>query len=170
MKRMWSKNELNRIIATLLASGSLPEIKGDEIIENMEGYSFAAITVTGYTFDYIYAGAVKNGNKLTLVLCLNITKDENADNPNPYIGKFTVPSDILAKLYPVEIGGNPVLDTQMVKAYKGIADGTTMESWLEKSSVDLPLQVNTSNLTLDVSYFYRYEVTFLLSDNLIPQP
>lgn len=145
------------------------KVSGNEIIENMSGYSVNLLSPAGYTIEGVYAGAVKNGNKLTLVLAFNITKTSDATDPAPYVVYFGVPSAIANKLYPTQIGVNNVLDAQTLRAYSSLTVGIDFDVWLEKSSNTLMLQVLAENLVEDTKYFVRYEGTFLLSDNLIPQ-
>ena len=53
MRRMFSKNQLEEQNIELLGSGKVPSIKGDEIIENMEGYSFSRSNSEGFTYEGI---------------------------------------------------------------------------------------------------------------------
>lgn len=144
-------------------------ITGDSIIENMSGYSVELVEVTGYTFEPIYAGAVKNGNKLTLVFAWNYTRTEDATNLNPYVIKFKVPSSIADKLYTTLVGGSPVLDIKTLYGFSTLGVNIAISSWTEKGINEVMLQLGTGNMVQDTKYYIRYEVTFLLSDNLIPE-
>ena len=144
------------------------KISGGEIVELMEGYSFTKGSSANFTYDYKYAGVVKNGNKLTFAIAVGITRTASA-NDNYGLGTFTIPSAIGAKLFPITLGGiDNVLDNKIIPAaaaydtYKNVplltlkTSGTTL----------LVSAYSSSSLTLNTKYFYRYEVTFLLSDNL----
>ena len=154
-------------VIELLGSGDVPSIKADEIIENMSGYSATMKSVSGWTYEKVFCGACKNGNKLTLVIAFNITKtDEDAPN-TPYLIDFIVPNTIMAKLYPTLVGLNSVLDTKAIHAFSALGDYVELPLWLEKESNKLPLQLYCSNLALNTKYYARYETTFLLSEDII---
>ena len=141
-------------------------ITGNSIIEIMSGYSFVQPSATGYTFEVVYAGVVKNGNKLTLVEAVKITKGALANDNNPAIGRFVVPADIANALYPTNIGGDNVLDVRQLNAYLNKDNSVDARAYMTKSYTTESMIVNTYNMVQDSTYFVRYEVTFLLSDNL----
>ena len=166
MRRMFSKNQLEQQTEELLASGNLPSVKADEIIENMSGYDY--IRQSG-DFQEIYVGAVKNGNKLTIA----------------YFGKYKVPSTpgaaricyidipdaVGSKLYPFNVGGsNTYLDSKAV-TFLDVNSPSTYHSNLvdcEKTSntrIEISLRTVTG-FSANEEYYFRYEVTFLLSENL----
>ena len=144
-------------------------ITGGEIVERMTGYSFAAGTGNAnLTREFVYAGAVKNGNKLTLVVAVNLTRTDTITGGDVNIGVFGVPSDILARLYPAEVGGYNYLDNKIIQAWKSDSTSVPLTSYVLKSS-GVQIRVNggvVNNLELNTKYYYRYEVTFLLSTNL----
>lgn len=147
-------------------------ITGASIIENMSGYDFSENAITNITSNVIYAGAVKNGNKLTVVLFGEITRTGEVDVG--YINSayvFIVPNAVANKLYPNTIGGvGDVLSdvevsfipednyTQFVKVPCLV---------FKYSSQIVPNFYNVNTLlTLNKKYTFRFEQTFLLSDNL----
>ena len=138
--------------------------------EPMSGYSFRFIPKENLTIEGIYAGAVKNGNKLTLVLACNLTRTDTVVG-DPIAGEFTVPSDILSKLYPTLIGSDNYLDLKEIDAWVNDTSKKTIATFMKKSNtLNVVLNVtNVNSLVANTKYYYRYEVTFLLSDNLIPQ-
>lgn len=144
------------------------KVTGNEIVESMNNYSFAKQTPTGFTLEYVYAGIVKNGNKLTAVIAMNITRTDTIPDATN-VGRFNIPSAVSAKLYPVQIGGYNVLDMHKVNAS---SDGINFSELLSRvykgnNEFSIFLTATTLNtLTLNTKYFVRYEVTFLLSDNL----
>lgn len=135
----------------------------NSIIENMEGYSFAATGDEAVTM--IYVGVVKNGNKITFVMYGSIRLQAPAAQLS--FGKFYIPSEIGSKLY----GGftsATYLDSRPLYLATRYDTGVSKPVLIFKNSnttLDVNLY-NTSDLSLNTDYFFRYEVTFLLSENL----
>ena len=144
-------------------------LTADEIVENMSGYSAELYTVANYSFENVYTGAVKTGNKLTIVFALYITKEDASAVFNPSLARINMPTDILAKLYPANVGSDPVLSATDENAFSTINANVICHSWVEKDTTGVKLQINATNLVANTKYYFRKEVTFLLSDNLIPQ-
>lgn len=147
------------------------KVTGDEIIENMVGYSFTkASNSTDFTYEYIFAGCVKNGNKLTLAIAVNITKT-TAGNLNCSLGNFTIPAEVRSKLIPTDIGGIDLLDSKEINASENYYTLVTLGAYAGKTSYGVNMAItNTQTMTLNTKYYVRYELTLLLSENLIPQP
>ena len=168
MRRMYSENQLENQTLELLNSGKVPSIKSDSIIENMSGYSFTQLTPADFEQNYIYAGACKNGNKLTLVLALTMKKTDNAAPSSRALGSFTVPSDIYDKIYPFSIGGADLVATGKTTASNNYNSNTDCNYWLQKSvNNTINFSLNANSMTLNILYYVRLEITILLSENLI---
>ena len=145
-------------------------ISANEIVEKMTGYSASLVSSTGYVITPSYCGAVKNGNKITFAFATALKKTDEATESNPYLIDITIPSEIYNKLYTSQIGESNFLDNKVLKAFSHHRSAVDMYAWLEKRSNNrLSLQVNMANIVVDTDYFIRYEVTFLLSDTLLPQ-
>ena len=142
-------------------------ITGDSIIENMNGYTASFPTNTGWTIEKVYVGAVKNGNKLTVVVAVNATKGAGA-LANPTLCKINIPSAVGSKLYPALIGGYYFLDNRIIKAWSSYTNSIDAVSYIDKqSNTQLSFVIdNSTNFVQDTTYYYRYEATFLLSDSL----
>ena len=150
--------------ANISATGN---ITAPSIIETMTGYSYYhnAASITP-----IYVGAVKNGNKLTLVL---FAKMKNPTSEDIYYGAFGIPSAVGAQLYPYTVGLDNVLSQKNVLYFDSASVQTTpLEGYvsIQKNS-NTTITVNLrktpySSFTADKDYFFRIEVTFLLADNL----
>lgn len=140
----------------------------DSIIENMTGYSFTKQTDTAaFKFSYTYASACKNGNKLTLVLVLNLTR--TASNDITEIGRFIVPVNVGNRLFNSAIGsGNPRLTAQQISAMADYNSAINVNGYVNKNGVnEVTLGLSgLNNLTLNQPYFIRFELTFLLGENL----
>ena len=170
MRRMFSKNQIKDIVeqGNLNVDGS---ISGDEIIENMSGYSFIPNeTGDGFTMEHIYAGVVKNGNKITFVSAFKITKTADQDY-HKLVGSFIIPSDLMDKLYPTEIDGRDILDIKVGGAFASQNSFVSQQYGLEKLTDKLVIRLYNArtNLTTNTEYFIRCECTLLLSENLIPE-
>ena len=74
-------------------------ITSPSIVENMTGYSFEIDSPSDTTITGIYASAVKNGNKLTLVWYFKLNRLSSGVSYGA-VGNFKVPSDVFNKLYP----------------------------------------------------------------------
>ena len=141
-------------------------VTGDSIIENMSGYSFSKQADDAHiTKEIIYAGIVKNGNKLTAVCFAKITPHDGYSN---IIGTFTIPSAVGAKLYPTTIGGQTnKLQFGEIFCSSSYNAGINCKYWVDKgANTYFYLVLNTTGLTNETEYLVRFEITFLLSDNL----
>ena len=138
----------------------------DSIIENMTGYSFDPSSVDSrVTLDYV--GAVKTGNKITFVIAGQMVLPANISTGS-YIdlGLFLIPSavcsHIIANFSPNRVGPTPVLIA------KDIQHGYMHSGFISKyTDGRLKFMFNPlSEITAD-TYYFRYEVTFLLGTNLV---
>ena len=154
---------------TALSGGA---ITGDSIIENMSGYTaYLPSTDAKRAVDIIYAGACKNGNKLTLVVFGSFeVLDASITPAEAYIWtEFGIPPEVMAKLFPFEVGGGYYLD---IKSVECVNKSTFAKV---NVNVDVVKQVSTNRVAFGLSchgqsanntYYFRIEETFLLSDNL----
>lgn len=155
-------------------SGTLnaTKVTGNEIVETMAGYSYTPpSSATNLTVNIAYAGVVKNGNKLTLAIALTVKRTGAVGSPYLAYGSFTIPTAVADKLYPIPELSN-VLEAKILNGF----------SSLYSSPINVPAYINkeaggtlrfTSYLSnfdtlfvQDTTYYIRYEVTFLLSENL----
>lgn len=150
----------------LSASG---KISGGEIVEDMSGYSFTKTQDSDYyQFDYIYAGVVKNGNKLTLTVAVNITLISGA-HIQTNVGIFAIPSSVLSKIYPTTVGGASLVDEKKIVAIPSTSYTSLYDTfaYMQKTASNLVMAVNVpTDLEQGETAYFRYEVTLLLSDNL----
>ena len=137
------------------------------IVELMDDYTASFLEETGYTYEDVYVGAVKNGNKLTFVVACNITKTSSgASNYASLIG-FSIPSDIGAKLYPVQVGVYSFLSLSKINIFSNLTNSVETTTYFNKSNnTSIDLRFLGNNLVVDTKYYYRYEATFLLSDDI----
>ena len=179
---MYSKNQVEELaIAQVNGKDITPrsidasgKIEGGEIVEKMSGYSAVIPTENHNNLDVegVYTGAVKNGNKLTLVHYVKIKRTDTITG-DCAVCIFTIPSSIGEKLYPTDISGIHILDSRNVVAFENYQTLINLVGLVEKGSntqlnywlANVPSTLN--NLELNVDYYVRFEQTFLLSDNLI---
>lgn len=137
------------------------------VIEVMTGYSYQ-----GGTSDHVnlaYLGISKNGNKLSMVFAGQILGGEDgiAANTRLQIGIVGVPYSIGTKLVPIQEGTSYV---DMKHLYIGTEYFLEAEArfYLIKSSNSIFYSAFNLRNALEASAVraFRYEITFLLSDNL----
>lgn len=140
----------------------------DSIIENMAGYRFVKGEKENVVITYSYAGAVKNGNKLTFSIAGKFVLTGEVENGFFALGVLYFPQEIGNKLYPTTISGqNNVLATKQIALYKSITNFSSMNTLCSKTSnITIAVQAYPYGLDLNTEYNFRYEITFLLSDNL----
>ena len=182
MRRMYSENELKNLIGSSIASGLLQDvdinaksvdvsglITGAEIIEKMSGYSFTPATIENVTFNTIYVGVCKNGNKLTLVCFGEVSATAYPVAGQMNMGTFNIPSEVGAKLYPIEFDSINVLSITSLQMFRDKNTYSTVPVRVRKGSgTKVYFQIATGNLSANVTYLYRFECTFLLTENLAP--
>ena len=148
--------------ANVAATGN---ITADSIVENMTGYNFTKNT-TDANWTPVYVGVCKNGNKITFVVFGTITRDSAHTGSIVELGQFTIPSSVGTNLYPAI---SYVLDWKFIPFITGLADASpvTLKCVLDKNSnTNIGVRVfSHTSLTLDQLYYFRIEVTFLLSQN-----
>lgn len=145
-------------------------LTANSIIENMTGYGFRLpAETTGITLNFSYVGVSKTGNKLTIVLAGDVTKTDNDAN-SFNIGDIDIPADIGALLFPYSL--NP---------FTNIIANIACQCWPNydvnnKKDISVLFRKYANNyinmigyadpLTLNTTYIFRIEQTFLVSDNL----
>ena len=152
--------ELNSLDATGL-------ITGGEIVEKMSGYSYERIGSGLTNWTPIYISACKNGNKLTFVIFGTYNSSDAPAAQN--LLNFIIPSSIGEKLYPYTLGpDNDVLDTKVIHFFSGLNSYKSAVIEIEKASnTKLPVVIRPIDLVASTTYYFRVEVTFLLSDNFV---
>ena len=205
MRRMYSKQELQDIIKSLLLSSvdisvggitskgiantgnianigdiaTTGKITGGEIIENMVGYGAKYADNTPDSSIYVpsYCGIVKNGNKLTLALAGTYTRPSEDAPVNPYLIEFIIPKEIYDKLNPMI---SFFISSKLLHYFDSVSStGKDLPVALNKriETIDgktiYKLQLTAFSvhnvLTAGIQYMFRYEETFLLGENLLPQ-
>lgn len=175
----YSKSQLDSIIANLMAlkadkselngkanlSGAAftGPVSGPSIVENMSGYSFVA-SDSSQVNEIIYAGVVKNGNKITFVTFVRFTSDLNSFA----VGSFNIPESIGNKIFPTNYGSDVNwIDSRLISASISASSAVNIVARMYKNSnTQLTINFRNEGTTSGMTYVARYEATFLLSDNL----
>lgn len=143
-------------------------ITGDEIVEKMEGYSF--VKSTNEEIDIIYAGIVKNGNKLTMVLFGAITPASNKSVDTMIeLGTFNLIEEIKAKIIWYTSGSLSYVTAEgKVPLTYSVANSLDGQFYFRADSQgnEVVRLYNKGQLNVGTTYHFRIEQTFLLSDNL----
>lgn len=151
--------ELNSLDATGL-------ITGGEIVEKMSGYSYSSPTKENITKEILYAGVVKNGNKITFCIYTKLTRTGSVDENNLALGIFTIPASIGSKLYPATSNW---LEFKRLYCGSNYNAGEEVNGLVIKTSgTQLTFIIYDVNnkFTENTDYYCRFETTFLLSDSL----
>lgn len=195
MRRMYSQNELEKLVKDVfladVESGEIDfagimadalenmdvvakSISADSIIEKMEGYSFTkAVATANRTFTYYYASSVKNGNKITFVVFGTInTLAEITGGTFINVGTFTIPSAVGSNLYPFTQGSydNVLADigSSVKRTDLSLGDNASSGRLIiqKQSDTSISFAYVSGTLVTDKSWLFRFEVTFLLADNM----
>ena len=186
MKRMYTVNQIKKIVDEEAVNALLGKdisvddldatgkITGNEIVENMSGYSFELKDLTSYgvTLTNVYTSAVKNGNKLTIVAYVKVNNASATTRLSTI--DFIVPSAVGAKLYPQTIGSlDNVVSFGKTIAFKGVATTDVIDArytFIKYDNANFAIQLFFADFDdLGEDYLVRIEQTFLLSDNLISE-
>lgn len=153
--------------ASLSGANFTGAITAPSIIENMSGYSFNAVEQLAHnTKTILYVGAVKNGNKLTVVVFERVNL---IDNTQITLGEVIIPQEVADKIIPTDVGdGNNLLDSrQLIVIGNSVTDQSSQLGFCVKAYGHyLRFFCSAAGLTLNKNYHIRYELTFLLSDSL----
>lgn len=150
------------------------KIEGAEIVEKMTGYACTLLSSTNYTKEAVYFGVCKNGNKLTIVCAMKLTRTADVEGIQ-YVsfGNFNIPEAVGSKLYPVTYGGSSFLSTKKLLAFgNNFIDPVEINGYIQKvsnNSIAVNLAFGANALTKDQEYYVRYEETFLLNDSLVTE-
>lgn len=144
----------------------------NSIIENMSGYSIIKGTApNNVTYNFLYGGIVKNGNKLTCACALMINSTSDiAGLTAMQICDFIVPTNIASKLYGIDIGTtkNCLGTSSSVSFYQGsLSFKNSKMVYLKRDATHIRcICYPTETLEANTNYLLRFEITFLLSDNM----
>lgn len=144
------------------------EVTGNSIIEKMNGYSFTPLEKINAVIETTYAGIVKNGNKVTFVCTGSFQRSGDLVAWSCPLGRFHFPNEIGAKLYPVTLNDVKSLSFGRLMLFKTFTDFIELPCLAIKNDNNAftPTIYYLNQTAVDTPYLFRYEITFLLSDNL----
>ena len=148
----------------------------NSIIENMPSslYYLGAIS-SGTNISPTYIGVCKNGNKITFVVAGTVKRPAGT-NWNDFTTlksiEFRIPPSIGDKIFPMNAGGSSsIVAGKKINALYSFNKYATLNTTMTKTNnISLTLTIyGTSDNVFDEEkdYAFRYEETFLLSDNLV---
>lgn len=147
------------------------EITANSIIENMSGYSWTKGNPSHWT--EIFVGVVKNGNKITFVVFGEITKTENTPSGEFTIGQYVLPNSVYSKFYPFTLGDLATfMDAKIISFFSSKTNHVDIpcSARYPSGTNNLNFYISSlANLEVGTRYVFRYELTLLLSDNLVSQ-
>lgn len=146
--------------ANLSGANFTGAITGPSIIEDMVGYSADVKTATGPT--PVYAGIVKNGNKLTLAYAFEYEVATLQGGQD--IIDFIIPASIGQKLFPSFSTYLEVKNIQVASSGTSVSDMLTRV--MKPNDTTIRINIRDDGLSTSTKYYCRIESTFLLSDNL----
>ena len=145
----------------------------NSIIENMSGYSITKGTPpNNVTYNFLYGGIVKNGNKLTCACALMVNSTSDISGlTSMQICDFIVPTNIASKLFAIDIGTttNCLGTSSSVSFYQGsLSFKNSKMVYLKRDATHRRcICYPTEALEANTNYLLRFEITFLLSDNMV---
>ena len=144
------------------------KVTGNEIVENMSGYSFTMPSTSGV--EIIYASIVKNGNKLTMVLFGAITPTSNM-NPDTAteLGTFKLSDSVKPKILWYTSGSLSYVTAEgKVPLTYSVAYSIDGQFYfrVDPQGNEVVKVYNKAQLNAGTTYHFRIEQTFLLSDNM----
>lgn len=173
-----SEYEKNKIDGDLEVTGEITakKITGDEIIEDMNGYSIRKFAKENLTHDIVYAGVVKNGNKITFVLFEKVTRTGDVANNFYDPCAIYIPKVVADKIIPTPLGTlENAVSSKVVNLFSTPNSAVSVNAVVTKREESgeiyglQPFIYGLQNLVLNQEYQYRLEVTFLLSESLVTQ-
>ena len=145
----------------------------NSIIETMSGYSFSVVSKQDYVTP-LYCSQVKNGNKITIVVTGKINMGEN-DNMNSSTNLLQINVH-----YPTSVGTHIIglvgsrLDQKYIDVFSNtFGDHSQLYANVSRTNdgnMDVRIYGTSeanSAIVRGRDYAFRYEVTFLLSENML---
>lgn len=147
-------------------------VTGTSIVENMSGYSFGKEANSNINLTIFYAGAVKNGNKLTLVAFGKVERTGEVDSYGGFQCNFRMPESVRSKIVGQTLFGiNNIVDNGLQTYFKSDTVYSTYNylGLLSGNTTVAFRFYDINQLTINTEYVFRFEKTFLLSDSLVTE-
>lgn len=151
-------------------------LTANSIVENMPSnqYYLGAVGAEP-NITLTYVSSCKNGNKITFVVA-GTAKRPTGTNWDEYsilkTIEFRIPASVGSKIYPMGAGGsNSIVAGKKISALYSFNKYATLNTSITKNA-DISITLNIYGTNDDIfdeekAYAFRYEETFLLSDNFV---
>lgn len=165
------KNELNIGLAKkadIAGQAFTGAITAPSIIEDMSGYLFSQTSRYASEISLDFAGAVKNGNKLTLAISGSVTPLTGGNvltDGIATIGNFSIPQEVANVLFPYK--NTDILSYQQILFASDANANIIKNAIIQKDSRNINFKFYSGGMIANTKYYFRSEITFLLNDNLI---
>lgn len=139
-------------------------ITSPSIIQTMTGFEFSEQVNENVTITLAYASISQNGNKITMVIAGSFTSTAGKTRIN--IGSFKVPNAVYNNLFPIL---STIIQMGSILLNTDEANQTQYPCNVIKDSGNyVRVQIRPAAAITAGTYYFRYEGTFLLSENMVP--
>ena len=141
----------------------------NSIIEKMNNYTFTkSASTSDFELSYNYASVCKNGNKITFAIFGNLKRLSEVILSSVSLGIFNIPSTIGEKLYPIQLSGINTLGTIITNFANDIIakNEHTLSAYKINNNQIAIFLYDFSTFEVGTNYAFRFEMTFLLNDNM----
>ena len=136
----------------------------NSIIQNMTGTTLHPNPTKRNEVNISYAGICQNGNKLTIAI--NGSLLFNSSDKIINICNIIVPLSVGSKIIPYKEGTAETVYKKL-SCYSAYNESVDINTIVQKdSNSEFHINIYAGALTNELTYYFRYEITFLLSDNL----
>lgn len=152
-------------------------LTANSIVENMPSSKYYLGDVSsGSNIALTYVGVCKNGNKITFVVA-GTAKRPTGTSWGEFTTlksiEFRIPASVGSKIYTMGAGGgNTIVAGKKISALYSFNKYATLNTTMTKNTNNISLTLTIYGTSDDIfdeekDYGFRYEETFLLSDNLV---
>ena len=157
MKRMWSRNELRKIIQETYGI-DINNLIGKDGHERFDDGDIQLNASAPEGVEKVYGKWSLSGTHLLVVLCINIPNTTNLGNLN--LTKITFPKWIFDKIIPLT---SSVIEKKTFDAFGSDNTSQSLTVWLQKTSSTIDL--NTSSFTASADRKVRISFDLLIDND-----
>lgn len=149
--------------ANLAGAAFTGAITAPSIIQVSAGYSFSPKEDENVTKTIDYASICPNGNKVTAVIAGSFSSVASKTRIN--LGEFVIPIDLFNQLYPIF---STIVQLGSILLSTDETNQTSYPCHVIKDSSNIRIQIRPigSGVIPAGTYYFRYEGTFLFSENM----
>lgn len=154
-------------ISTPKITSSAASIEAEKpIIEAMPStYDIIPRTATNVTLTIDYGGIVKNGNKLTIAIVGSVTRTGVVTGNSFNVATIKMPTTIGALIEPLRNNWVEMKNLYLANDYASGVNIPVLLIKADNGTFDLRIY-SSQTMTEGTTYYFRYECTFLLGENL----